>query len=273
MNLISLFTLLLVPSLTFAAGGARNDDNLIAVGQGISSPTLTTTVNFSSGYTHESPIGTIYQNSFRVTGEYDTSNDNDSSGNRNSGSGAELGYGTGHAGLAAGYYKRNCNNCDGKFAGAAAVAGDAVGAGLRYEKDILTIGLLFNPNGMHRFGLIGEVNDSGGSGAKVTTYGAGYAHVGNNWTFAIDASKRNYENSATYADRMMITPGVSVRADFLQLTLNDKIILHDRQNDNVNDERTKHEVWFGVGGGGASWHLVGYSKYVNDVALAFSFFF
>lgn len=272
MNLTSLFALMILPSLTFAAG-SRNDENLIAVGQGISSPTLTSTVNFSSGYTHENPLGTIYQNSFRVTGEYDTSNDTDSSGNKNSGSGAEVGYGTGNAGVAAGYYRRNCNGCDGRFAGSAAVAGDAIGAGLRYEKNILTVGLLFNPKGTHRFGLVAETNETGGSGAKISTYGAGYAHVGANWTFAIDASKNNFENSATYADRMMITPGVSVRADFLQLTLNDRIILNDRADDLIDDERTKHELWFGVGGSGASWHLVGYSKYVSDVALALSFFF
>ena len=272
MNLFSFFVLLLLPALTYAKG-SRSDENLVAIGQGISSPTLTSTVNFSSGYTHENPLGTIYQNSFRVTGEYDTSNENDSNGNRSSGSGAELGYGTGHAGVAAGYYKRNCTGCDGRWAGSAGVAGNAIGAGLRYEKDILTVGVLFNPLGLHRFGLIAETNDSQGSGAKITTYGAGYAHVANDWTFAIDGSKRNYENSSTYADRILLTPGVSVRADFLQITLNDKITLRDRDNDLVSDERTKHEVWFGVGGGGDSWHLVGYSKYVSDVALALSFFF
>ena len=105
-----------------ASGGSGNKTNLIAVGQGVSSPTLTSTVNFSTGYTKEHTVGVVYQNSWRLTGEADFDNDDDnSSGNGNDGYGAELGYGNGTAGLAGGYYTRDCDNCEGRLAGSGGV--------------------------------------------------------------------------------------------------------------------------------------------------------
>ncbi len=264
------FLLLFFASAAQAA--TTNQANLIAIGQGISSPTLTSTVNFSSGYTNESPNGVLYQNSFRASLQYDTDNDGDDNNTGRAGYGGELGYGTGSAGLAAGYYKRDCDKCDGRFAGAGAVAIGGLGLGLRYQENLYTAALLFNFNGKHRLGLIAEFNEDNGEGNDLKSYGAGYSYVASQWTFTVDASKRDYENKNTYADRVLITPGLMVRADFLQLSLNDKITLHDR-DDNSTKDKTDHEFWFGVGIGGDRWHLAGYGNYVNDIALSFSLFF
>ena len=45
--------------------------NHLAVGQGISSPTQTSVINFSSGFTHENPVGVTYQQSLRISGQAD----------------------------------------------------------------------------------------------------------------------------------------------------------------------------------------------------------
>lgn len=249
-----------------------NQANIIAIGQGISSPSLTSTVNYSSGYTNESPVGVIYQNSVRASIQYDTDDDGNTSNTGRAGYGGELGYGTGTAGLAAGYYTRDCTNCEGRWAGSAAVAIADVGVGLRYQKDLYTASLLFNPSGAHRVGLIAEGNNGNGAGNNLKSYGVGYSYVASQWTFTIDASKRDYEDKTVYAERLLVTPGVMVRADFLQISLNDKITLKDREIGS-NEDKTKHEFWFGIGVGNDKIHLAGYSNYVNDVALSLSFFF
>lgn len=272
MKVTSILFLLLSCPAVYAASAA-NTANLIAIGQGISSPTLTSTVNFSSGYTHESPVGTVYQNSVRVTAEYDTDNDQDRSGTGRVGYGAELGYGTGSAGMAALYYTRDCDSCLGRFAGSAGVLVGDIGVGLRYEKDLYTTGLLFNANGKHRIGVIAEFNNANGDGNNLKSYGAGYSYVDSQWTFTVDASKRDYEDPSAYGNRILLTPGVMVRADFLQISLNDKITLNNRENSSSTADDTDHDIWFGIGLGGQTWHLAGYGNYVNDVALALSLFF
>lgn len=272
--------LLVAPLSAFARGSSNNEANLIAVGQGISSPSLTSTVNFSTGYTHESPVGVVYQNSWRATLEYDT--DNDEHRNDRTGYGAELGYGTGNAGIAAGYYTRDCDNCDGRFAGSAAAVVANVGVGLRYEKDLYTASVLINPHGTHRFGLIAEMNgdddndssnNNNGIANDLKTYGIGYSYVASQWTFTVDASQRDYENETLSDRRILLSPGVMVRADFLQLSLTDEITLNNRENSSSTEDDTHHELWFGVGAGGQSWHVAGYGNYFNDVSLALSFFF
>ena len=64
-----------------------------------------------------------------------------------------------------------------------------------------------------------------------------------------------------------------VRADFLQLSVNDKITLNNRSSSASNEEDTRHDLWAGIGIGGKGWHLAAYGDYVNDVALALSLFF
>jgi hypothetical protein len=276
----TLFSLLflLSPFSSFAASGS-SQANLIAIGQGISSPSLTSTVNFSTGYTHESPVGVIYQNSWRLSGQYDQDNDDNSNGR--AGHGAELGYGSGTAGIAAGYYTRNCDSCEGRFAGSAAVALGRVGLGLRYQDDLYTAAVLLNPNDTHRFGFIAELsgdddNDDTndiGIDNDLKTFGLGYSYVASQWTFTVDVSKRDYQNETKYDSRILLSPGLMVQSDFLQLSVTDEITLNNRENGMSSDDETHHEFWFGVGVGDKAWHFAGYGNYVNDLALSGSWFF
>ena len=250
-----------------AAGAATKvkNTNLIAVGQGISSPTSTSTINFSSGYTSESPLGTIYQGGFRATVEYD-SNDNTKA------YGAEVGYGQGDWGAAVGHRKSECTNCEGTTAGAVGINVSNFGVGLRFGKDLSGAALLINPHGDHRFGFMAELNNGGGSGSNVTAYGLGYAYVAAQYTFSIDASSRSFENKLIVDNRMQITPGLMMRVDIFQLTINDKITINrDKNNTAQND--SDHAFWFGVGLGSDTAHIALYSHYVNDFALAASLFF
>ncbi len=266
MRFVSLLVLLSVGSLSWAAGSKNT--NLIAIGQGISSPTSTSTINFSSGYTPENPLGTIYQNGFRVTAQYDRADD----ANETEAFGAEIGYGQGEWGVAAGHRKRDCQNCDGTSAGAVGVSIGDIGVGVRFQEDIYALGVLFNPNGNHRFGLMAESNESGASGSNVTAYGLGYSFVESQYTLTLDVSSRDFENSTIDDDRMQVTPGVMFRADIFQLSINDKITLNNDENNPAHDDED-HSLWFGVGLGGDSYHLAVYSDYFNEIAVAGTLFF
>lgn len=266
MHLVYSLLLLSIGSLSLAAGSKNT--NLIAVGQGISSPTSTSMINFSSGYTSESPLGTIYQNGFRVTAQYDKDDD----ANKTEAFGAEVGYGQGEWGIAAGQRKRDCTNCDSTTAGAVGVSIGSVGVGVRFQEDIYALGVLINPNGNHRFGLMAESNDSGGSGSNITAYGLGYSYVEAQYTLTLDVSSRTFENDTIDDDRMQVTPGVMFRADIFQLSINDKITLNSDDNNPAHDDED-HSLWFGVGLGGDRYHLAVYSDYVNEIAVAGTLFF
>ena len=257
----AMFTVLILLGSLQSFAAAKNT-NVLAVGQGISSPTSTSTINFSSGYTSENPMGTIYQNGFRLTGEYDS---NDNSKNY----GAELGYGQGSWGAAVGHRKPDCSGCDGTTAGAVGIDIGGFGLGLRFGKELYAVGLLFNPQGQNRFGLMGEVNNAG---SDVTAYGFGYSYVGDQITFSVDASARSFEDKTIDDDRIQITPGLMLRADILQLSINDRITLNRDRNNPAHDDKD-HDVWFGIGFGGDSGHVALYSHYVNDFALAATLFF
>lgn len=262
MRILIICLLALSPS-AFGAQSQRSE-NLIAIGQGVSSPTLTSTVNFTSGYTAESPLGTLYQNGARVTGEYDRNDSSDAVG-------GEIGYGAATWGIAAGYRKPNCNGCDGTGAADLGLDVSNIGVGIRFAKDLYSVAVLFNPQGMHRFGLMAELNQSA-SNSKVNAYGVGYSYVASQFTATIDASTRTFQNSAIDDKRILITPGLMFRADIVQLTLNDKITLnHDKSN--ASQTGNDNELWFGVGFGGEKLHIALYSHYFNDFAVAGSIFF
>jgi hypothetical protein len=259
-----LFCLLVISQSAFGAQSQRSA-NLLAIGQGVSSPSTTTTVNFSSGYTSESPLGTLYQNGSRVTGEYDRNDSSDAVG-------AEIGYGKDTWGIAAGYRKPNCANCDGSAAGDLGIDVGNIGVGIRFGKDLYAAGILFNPQGTHRFGLMGEINQSSNSASKLSAYGVGYSYVAQQVTFTIDASGRSFDDKTIDDKRILVTPGVMLRADIVQLTLNDRITLNHDQN-NAAQTGSDNELWFGIGIGGDKAHLAVYSHYFNDLAIAGSFFF
>lgn len=239
--------------------------NRIAIGQGISSPASTSTVNYGSAFTSESPVGVIYQGGFRLSAEYDRNDDSDLP----EGFGAEFGYGTGEWGAAVGHYKRDCSGCDGVTTGAAALNFSDIGLGVKIQEDQLGLGFLFNPFGRHRVGLMVESYDPEGPDNRVTSYGLGYSFVHEIFTLTLDASRRDYEDaSPAVEDITLLTPGVGIRVgDMVQISVNDRITLDD------GDDNDDDDLWFGVGVGQSNWHLAGYSDYVNDFSLVLSAFF
>lgn len=243
----------------------------LAVSQGISSPTVTSPVNFSHGFTYTNAAAASQLNDISLSLEADTSEEEDSSRNRSddTGYGAELGVGTGNAGIALGYYTRDCEDCDGRFGGIAGVGGDtvAVGVGFR-EEDNYSAGFLFNPKGRHRFGLAADMFNSDLDDADVRSYGAGYSYVGNSFVFAVDASKKDFDGPTnSREDVIMITPGLEVHSDWLALSVSYDNYLSD-DNDIYDDD-----IWFGVGIQGKDWNLAIYHDYVNEWSTALTFWF
>ena len=259
-----IFCLIAISNSAYAASSERSS-NLMAIGQGISSPSSTTTVNFSSGYTSESPLGTLYQNGARITGEYDRSNGGSDA------IGGEIGYGGSSWGIAGGFRKPNCDNCDGTAAGALGIDIGNLGVGIRFGKELYSAAVLINPKGSNRFGIMAELNNSS-SDAQVNAYGLGYSHVASNVTFTVDASTRTYADSKIDDKRILITPGLMFRADVMQLTVNDRITLNRNSNVAAQDG-PDHQLWFGIGIGGERFHLAAYSHYFNDFSAAATLFF
>ena len=260
------FIIIIISFVTFAAKASdTRNTNLIAVGQGISSPTSTSTINYSSGYTSESPLGTLYQNGLRLTAEYDKSDSAEAYG-------GEIGYGRGEWGIAAGQHKSDCSGCKATSAAALGVNISDIGIGIRFAEDITGAGFLFNPRGTHRIGVMVEANSAAGSGKTVTAYGIGYSYAEQSYTLTLDASSRNFEDKSVKDDRMLVTPGIMIRADMFQISVNDKFTLNKDKSNSAQDDKDS-VLWFGLGIGGDKYHLAVYSDYVSDIALAASVFF
>lgn len=253
------FSFLFVPQ-AFSA----NKTNLLGVGQGISSPTQTSTVNFTNGFTSENPVGVIYQDKVRATAQGDTGDD--ASGDA---LGGEVGIGNGQFGFAVGYYSRDCNNCDANISGALGVSFSGVGVGIRVAEDIMSAGVLINTNGKHRFGLMADLNNPDGDNNNVTSFGAGYSYVEQQITFSLDASKMDMENAGVNDDAILVTPGVSLRFNMVAISLS-----YDLYVNKGTGSTYDNDLWLGVGFGKADdWHVAIYSDYVNEWSAAVSFFF
>jgi hypothetical protein len=194
--------------------------------------------------------------------EYDQ-NDSGSSNNM----GVELGYGSRKWGLAVGYIKNNCQNCDGRWAGDIAVALGDVGVGARVQDKVYELGFLIGISDKHRWGINLGLDENGGTGNKVNSIGLGYSFVSSNFTLTLDASRRFYEDKSQNSEVSIVTPGLTITGGALEISVNDRVTI-----DNKNKTQ-QQDFWFGLGVDQKSWHLVGYSDYVNDIAFVLSFFF
>ncbi len=243
----------------------------LSVSQGISSPAVTSPVNFAHGFTYNNSAVAAQLRDISLSLEADTSEDDDSQNNYSddTGYGAEVGVGTGAAGVALGYYTRDCEDCDGRFGGIAGVSGSAIAFGVGYrEDDNYSAGFLFNPKGTHRFGVVADMFNSDLEDADVRSYGVGYSYVGNSFVFALDASKRDTDGPSTpQEDVIMLTPGLEVHSDWLALSVSYDAFVSD-DNDIYDDN-----VWFGVGINGKDWNLAVYHDYVNEWSAALTFWF
>lgn len=262
-NSVKLFictAFLFIPPFSLAS---ERPAHLLGVGQGISSPSVTSVINFSSGFTSESPIGLIYQDGFRITGQYEK-NGSDTFG-------GELAYGGRGWGIGAGYRKSDCDNCEGDGVAALGVSiGNALGLGIRFEEGLYAVGMMLNPTGQHRLGLMTELNDPEGEENNISSFGVGYSYMTPQVTLTVDASKRDYENELINDDVILLSPGISIRADVLQVSVNYRMYLNEGD---ISSNAFDDGAWFGVGFGDRTYHIAVYSDYVSDLALNGSWFF
>ncbi len=258
-NLLVAFLGLALPAVSLASvpSGQR-----LSLGQGVTSPANTNFVNYRGGWTAQNPVGAIFQENWRFTGQFSTNGDNNFGG--------ELGYGNGTFGLAGGYQQADCDNCDGRAALAAAFTPtSSVGLGFRFMEDLYGLGLLFNPGQGWRFGLVAELDDRGPSSSdQVTLLGAGFGYFAGAWSFVLDASHRLVSSSQATDERILLTPGLSLRADFLELSLNYNVVVNDSSSNSSSDK-----FWFGIGFSGSSYHVGLYMDYEQELAANLSFYF
>ncbi|MGE0632124.1 MAG: hypothetical protein AB7O96_06930, partial [Pseudobdellovibrionaceae bacterium] len=231
---------------------------------GISSPAVTSPINYSRGFTHENAAIAASLSGAQLSLEYDTGEDDN---NTNKGYGAEIGYGNGNVGAMAGYYKRDCDNCEGRAGGLVGVGGSSFTFGIGYrEENHYSIGLLMGQSGSNRIGIIGEFVDSEDDTQDMTSAGIGWSYNAKSWVFALDASKQTVENGQNN-DVVLVTPGLRVGADFLSISISYDMYTNDKNE--VYDDHT----WFGIGFKGNSGQLAIYHDYVNDWSLVGSFWF
>lgn len=234
---------------SFAASTVRATK--VAVSQGISSPAITTPVNFSHGFLYTNPaVAPDFVRPYVST--------EGTAGNGNSDYGAELGLGNGSSGLAVGYLKNEC--CDGGRFGAIGGFGTNIfAAGLGFhENTTYSAGIIFKPKSAHRVGLAADIQ---GSGSNAISVGAGYSYHTSSVIFALDASRR----SAGGRSDILVTPGLEVMADIFSLSVSYDAYIPEggRRNDD--------QIWFGLGIGGESLHFALYHDYRNDWSGALTF--
>ena len=248
---LTLFTCLLAIGASDAAQAAASKRSTkLAVSQGISSPAITTPVNFSHGFLYTNPaVAADFQRPY-ISAEATT-------GNGSSDYGAELGIGNGSAGLAAGYLK-NDNSDSGRFGAIAGLGSAGISAGLGFhENATYSLGMIFQPKGTHRIGLAADFRSNGGH----TSIGAGYSYHANSVIFALDASRRSTNGNSD----IMITPGLEVMADIFALSLSYDLYMND------GNRRYNDQIWFGLGVGGEQVHFAVYHDYQNDWSGALTF--
>ncbi len=237
---------------------SQNHPNSLAISQGISSPSRNHTALYSNGFILENPVAASYQNGYRFTGSLD--------GSESSSVGVEGGLGDNQYGLALGYYSNDCDGCDANLRGSISAIWGKLGIGLGVQEDLYTLGILINPNGIHRFGIMTELVER--NSLRSSGYGLGYSFVLPRFTFSLDMSKQNYENSNSYDNPIVMTPGLAVRIDIIAVSLSYDIFIDDPL------EVYENQVWFGLGVNPyKNWELAFYSDYIDRWTLQASYFF
>lgn len=258
MKFFGALCLVTMAAFGFQAEAASRAGQKVAVSQGISSPTITSPVNFSHGLTYNNSAVAAQLQGVHITGEL----------TNNSGFGGEAGLGNGSAGISLGYFKPNCGSCNGRFGGIAGLGGARVAGGIGFrEGDIYSAGVLLNPNGLHRFGAALDFQSSPLVSGDLTSYGIGYSYAANAFTFALDASRRDGDGPRTSNGVMMITPGLEVHNDWLALSVSYDLYAND--NNGVFDDG----IWIGGGINGERWNLALYYDYFSEWSGVATFWF
>jgi len=234
--------------------------NQVAVGQGISSPAITNTTLFSKGFTLENPVAASYQSGYRASATLD--------GSDTTSFGLDFGVGDTTYGFAIGAYSNSCDGCDAYVRGTLSAIWGSFGLGFGVQEDLYTIGMLFNPNGLHRVGFVAEIDQPNGINNDRSAIGLGYSYVLPQFTFSLDLSKQSLENNTLSDDAMMMTPGIVVRVDMFSIALNYDFYFSDTGNNYAD------QVWVGVSAKYFSnWEFTFYGEYVDRWTLMATYTF
>lgn len=251
----------------FSNIAAANSTPQLAVGQSISSPHAYTSVNFANGFTYANSGVAASFSKPNLTLETDFGDNNDD-GDDDLGFGGEFSLGSGTAGLAVGYYDRDCTGCDGRVGAIGGIAFGKMSIGLGFrEDDLYSLGILWNASSAHHFGLTLDTFQSDATDADITSFGAGYSYRSQNFILAIDASKRSTQSNADDDDIVQITPGFEIHNNEFALSVSYDNYMNDDSDIYDND------VWFGVGYRTSNLQFSIYHDYVNDwtASLAIQF--
>ncbi len=233
--------------------------NKIGISQGVSSPSSTSTINFSNGFTIENPVGVLYQEGIRLTGQFTNGNSTTIGG--------EAGIANKRFGAAVGVTTYDCDGCDSRAS--LAVGGEfrGIGFGLRFGESLYGLGVLVNPHGQHRIGFVADVNN--GDDVTISSFAAGYSYVSQSFTFSVDASNATFDDDNIEDTLILLTPGLAFNIEFITISVSYDIRLNDD-----NNTSSDNDLWFGVGiAPSDSWNVMVYSEYANDIAVAASFYF
>lgn len=245
------------------AQSASSDGLKLAISQGISSPTITSPVNFYRGFTPTNPsiAGTLKDASFTL--EYATTKETTPN---QSILGAEIAAGSGGAGIVAAYRKESCDGCERRVAGMGGLNFDFIALGLGYyEESTYSAGFILNPKKRHRLGFSGSMTQA--ATGNVTAYGLGYSYNSDSVTFALDASKQASATASPADDIMLVTPGLQVKADGIALSVSHNIYMNDTASPVADN------TWFGVGMELGPMYFAFYQNFVSEWSVASTFWF
>lgn len=230
-------------------------ENLVAVGQGVASPSTTSLVNIGRGLVgFENPGGLMYTKGFRVAVEATK----DPAG---SNTGFEGSYAGANYGLAVGNWK-SCTDC---VAATALILGGAfkyANVGLRYQKIDTTptygLGVVFNAAGKHRFGIHVEDEVPVVQDNSVLKTGVGYSYVGNDDTINIEMTQSKTQTTSTTKNSI----GYKRKVSSLEVSMTYEM-----------GEGGADLFWMGAGFKGQTFHLAIYSAYNTQMLAVLSAFF
>lgn len=119
-----------------------------------------------------------------------------------------------------------------------------------------------------RLGVKASLLDFEGDNNNFTALGVGIGYFSSEWSFAIDASKRDFEDSHNSDETVKITPGLQMNIDQVSFPVDMDIYTNEPEGANTDEE-----VWFGVGfGHGDPFNLAIYHDYKGEWAFVLSLF-
>jgi hypothetical protein len=251
---MNLLILLFFPLTIWAAAAP---ENRLATGQGIAAPNVTMLVNLSRGFTDENPAGVMYQDGFTASALMAKNVDTDTA--------FEAGYSGKTFGGAVGMLAPGCTGCKATTAGILGMSFEKTASiGVRYQtqNNVATYGggVIFNPEGTHRFGINADRYAPAAPAYSATSYGAGYAYVTKATTIALEISKKeNADPAATTANKIMTASlGFQKRVDPLMVS----IAYETRMSDTA---KPNDLMWMGAGFDSTNWNLQVFVNYRQEM--------